>query len=165
MTSGGLVVHADNDSSSAFGADQLDALAEIALSTLKHEGVRNGELYFALIDPADIAELNVAHMGHDGPTDVLSFPMDADEPDVETADGPPRHLGDIVVCPEVAIKQAPSHAGTVEAEFALLTVHGVLHILGHDHAEPAETVVMQERERVHLRRLGFGHPEPVPEGR
>lgn len=161
----GLVVHADDDSSHHWPGDGLDRIAEIAASTLRHEGVAHGELYVALIDKASMEELNSTHMGHAGPTDVLSFPMDADEPDVAVADGPPRHLGDIVICPDVVIEQAPTHAGTVDAEFALLTVHGVLHILGHDHAEPAETALMQEREREHLRRLGFTHPIAAPEGR
>ena len=59
----------------------------------------------------------------------------------------PLLLGDVVVCPAVAARNAPSHAGTYDDELALLIVHGILHVLGHDHAEPEETAVMQERER------------------
>jgi probable rRNA maturation factor len=65
-------------------------------------------------------------------------------------------LGDVVVCPAVAARQAPKHAGTYDDELALLVVHGVLHVLGHDHAEPDETVAMRARERDLLAR--FHHP-------
>jgi probable rRNA maturation factor len=62
----------------------------------------------------------------------------------------PLLLGDVVVCPSVAERQAPEHAGGYDDELALLVVHGVLHVLGHDHAEPEETAVMQARERALL---------------
>ena len=65
----------------------------------------------------------------------------------------PLLLGDVVVCPAVAQRQAPSHAGSYDDELAVLVVHGVLHVLGHDHAEPGETAVMQARERELLDRF------------
>lgn len=136
-----------------------ETIAEIVLDTLVDEGVEHGHLDLMFVDSAEMESMNVEHMGHDGPTDVLSFPMDADEPDVDPGDGPARHLGDLVLCPSVAVAQASEHAGTVEAEFTLLAVHGVLHILGHDHAEPDETKRMIDREVLHLRRHGFAHPE------
>ncbi len=77
-------------------------------------------------------------MGKQGPTDVLSFPMD-DEP----IEGVPTLLGDIVISPSVAAEQCAEHAGTIDDELALLVVHGILHVLGHDHREPAETTVMR----------------------
>ena len=106
-------------------------------------------------------------MGADGPTDVLAFPIDdpavagrwpdagttgpdRDEPDPSDL---PLLLGDVIVCPAVAARQAPEHAGTLEDELALLVVHGVLHVLGHDHAEPEEAAVMQARERALLQRF------------
>ena len=116
---------------------------------------------------AAIAELNERFMEASGPTDVLAFPIDDPVvagrwPDAGTA-GPDRDdpepgdlpllLGDVVVCPAVAQRQAPSHAGSYDDELALLVVHGVLHVLGHDHAEPAETAVMQARERELLDRF------------
>lgn len=134
-------------------------IAEIVLDTLVDEGVAHGHLDLMLVDPDEMESMNVEHMGHDGPTDVLSFPMDADEPDVDPGDGPARHLGDLVLCPSVAVAQASDHAGTVDAEFTLLAVHGVLHILGHDHAEPDETKRMVDREVLHLKRHGLTHPE------
>ena len=84
----------------------------------------------AALDRDEIAALNVEHLGKAGPTDVLSFPLDDDEPQP----GVPVLLGDVVVCPAVAADQALSHAGTLDDELALLVVHGVLHVLGHMHA-------------------------------
>ena len=103
-------------------------------------------------------EGGLVHMGHEGPTDVLSFPMDSEDDVLDMVDDMPLHLGDIVICPDVAAQQAPEHCGTVDAELSLLIIHGVLHILGHDHVELEETAVMQDRERHHLLSLGIAHP-------
>ena len=152
-----------------FGADEQDAAlvdvdrwVSLAREVLLAEGVRgDAELSLLFVDEETIAELNGRFMDVDGPTDVLAFPIDEAAvagrwPDAGTA-GPDRDdpepgdlpllLGDVVVCPAVAARQAPAHAGTYEDELALLVVHGVLHVLGHDHAEPEETAVMQARER------------------
>lgn len=118
-------------------ADRWSQLAAVVAG--KEGGV--GELTLTFVDATEIEQLNVEFMGVSGPTDVLSFPMD-DEPML----GVPTILGDIVVCPEVASSQFTDHAGTFDDEIALLVVHGVLHILGHDHAEPDETALMRERE-------------------
>ncbi|HAZ36159.1 MAG TPA: rRNA maturation RNase YbeY [Acidimicrobiaceae bacterium] len=67
-------------------------------------------------------------------------------------------LGDVFVCPSVAAHQAPSHAGDYDSEMSLLVIHGVLHLLGHDHAEAAEAEAMQAREREHLARYGMVRP-------
>ena len=98
---------------------------------------------------------------------MLAFPIDDDhvpsgrQPDVggrgpgtttEPVD-PPVVLGDVVVCPTVAARQAPSHAGTVDAELALLVVHGVLHLLNYDHADERDAASMQRRERELLERF------------
>jgi probable rRNA maturation factor len=96
------------------------------------------ELTVRLVDPATIAVLNKQWMGKEGPTDVLSFPMDELTPgrdDEESAEG---YLGDIALCPQVAEQQAPAAGHTTQDEVDLLTVHGILHLLGYDHAEPAE---------------------------
>lgn len=152
-----------------FGADEqtsapvdVDRWVTLARDVLVAEGVRgDAELSLLFVDESAIAELNQRFMGADGPTDVLAFPIDDPVvagrwPDAGSA-GPDRDdpeptdlpllLGDVVVCPAVAERQAPTHAGTYDDELALLVVHGVLHVLGHDHAEPDETAVMQERER------------------
>ena len=158
-----------------FGADEqttadvdVDRWTTLAREVLVAEGVRGeAELSILFVDEAAIAELNQRFMDAEGPTDVLAFPIDDPVvagrwPDAGTA-GPDRDdpdpgdlpllLGDVVVCPAVAQRQAPTHAGSYEDELALLGVHGVLHVLGHDHAEPDETAVMQERERVLLERF------------
>ncbi len=151
------------------GFEELDHLVRVARSTLIGEGGTAGRLDLMTVDRDEMAALNVEHMGHSGPTDVLSFPLDADDLPPSgagvghgaeaIADRPPVHLGDIVVCPDVARVQAPDHCGTVEAELALLVVHGVLHVLGHDHAEPEERAQMVARERHHLAGLGHVHPD------
>jgi probable rRNA maturation factor len=124
-----------------------------------------------VVDSDEMAELNAEHMGQPGPTDVLSFPLDADDLGAgdlgagagrDLGTGPPLHLGDVVLCPEVARQQAPDHCGTEEAELALLVIHGVLHVLGHDHAEEAEAAAMVARERHHLATVGHIHPGGVP---
>ena len=72
--------------------------------------------------------------------------------------GLPLHLGDVIICPAVARDQAPQHSGSEQAELSLLVIHGVLHVLGHDHAKPDEAAAMQARERHHLASLGYEHP-------
>ncbi|MCB0966915.1 MAG: rRNA maturation RNase YbeY [Ilumatobacter sp.] len=132
--------------------------AALAAHTLRAEGAR-GELTLTFVDVDEITSLNVEHMGKEGPTDVLSFPLDAlDEPIA----GEPILLGDVVVCPAVAAEAAPDHAGTVDDELALLVVHGCLHVLGYDHAEPDETVAMRTRELELL--CAFHWDGPAPEG-
>jgi probable rRNA maturation factor len=96
------------------------------------------ELTLRLVDPATIAVLNKQWMGKDGPTDVLSFPMDELTPGRDDEESPEGYLGDIALCPQVAEQQAPAAGHTAQDEINLLTVHGILHLLGYDHAEPAE---------------------------
>lgn len=149
----------------------------LAEQVLVAEGVTgDAELSLLFIDAGAMATLNTNFMDVDGPTDVLAFPIDAGpvdpgrQPDGGTpgpdrdplgADDLPLLLGDVVICPEVAARNAPEHAGSVDDEIALLVVHGVLHVLGMDHAGSAERVAMQERERAHLIefwRLPARHP-------
>ena len=78
-----------------------------------------------------------------------------------TIAGVPVLLGDVVVCPGVAAEQAASHAGTLDDELALLVVHGVLHVLGHDHADPDEAELMRARELEHLQRHHWHGPVPA----
>jgi len=98
------------------------------------------ELSVLLIDVAYMASLNEKWMDSSGPTDVLAFPMDeldtARRP--EESDPSPALLGDVVLCPAVAIKQASAAGHSFDAELHMLTTHGVLHLLGYDHAEPDE---------------------------
>jgi probable rRNA maturation factor len=133
------VVVSDEQSDLVIDADRWARLAARVLASER----AHGELTLTFVDRDEIAELNAEHLGHEGPTDVLSFPLDAAD------DGPgeaPTLLGDVVVCPAVAAEGAPDHAGTLDDELALLVVHGVLHVLGHDHAEPDEAALMRARE-------------------
>lgn len=155
----------------------LERWQRLALAALLDEGVRGlSELSVLFVTEDDIAELNVLHMGGSGPTDVLAFPIDAhDVTALVDLSGPSRGpdrapvdpgdlpllLGDVVVCPAVAARQAPDHAGTLDDELALLIVHGVLHVLGHDHAEPDEAAAMRRRELEILERHHWRGPAPA----
>lgn len=130
---------------------------------LEAEGVPPGsETAVTFVGSPEMARLNEAHMGHTGPTDVLAFPLDLATRGQSTSDpeAPKVLAGDVVVCPAVAESNAaagmgsrPGHDGSVTAEIDLLVVHGVLHLLGMDHAEPAEAAAMRTRETEHLRTL------------
>lgn len=103
------------------------------------------ELTVHFVDEQPIADLKRDHLGGDGsPTDVLAFPVD--DP-AEVPGDVPVLLGDVVIRPSVADRQAEGGQRAYEDEVALLLVHGILHLLGHDHAEPDETAAMQRRER------------------
>jgi probable rRNA maturation factor len=119
-----------------------DAILAVARHALDEMGVNPlAELSILLVDVEYMAELNHRWMDGDGPTDVLAFPMDESSVDHgpgEPAGGEPALLGDIVLCPEVAAKQAVTAGHSSADELALLTVHGTLHLLGYDHAEPDE---------------------------
>ncbi|MBS1847100.1 MAG: rRNA maturation RNase YbeY [Actinobacteria bacterium] len=134
----------------------LDALRRLAEASLDALGVTGpAELSVTLADVDTITDLNVEHLGGDGPTDVLSFPMDPAGGDRDpVVPGVATMLGDVVICPEVAAANAPAHAGTFQDELALLCVHGILHVLGWDHAEPDEATAMRAEE---ARVLGLVH--------
>jgi probable rRNA maturation factor len=96
------------------------------------------ELSIALVSPETIADLKGRYYGEAAPTDVLSFPMDGPEGPV---------IGDVVICPSVARRQARGLGRTYEEEMALLLVHGILHLAGRDHATPEEEIAMRREER------------------
>ena len=122
------------------GVDEV-ALGTVARYVLDELGVNPlAELSVLLVDAESMSALHERWMGEPGPTDVLAFPMD----ELDTARGPeetepgPALLGDVVLCPEVARRQA-AHAGhSLGDELHMLCVHGVLHLLGYDHGEPDE---------------------------
>ena len=119
-----------------------DAVMAIARHALDEMGVNPlAELSVLLVDVDYMSELNHRWMGGDGPTDVLAFPMDESSVDHGPSDsngGEPALLGDIVLCPDLAAKQAAGAGHSAADELHLLTVHGILHLLGYDHAEPEE---------------------------
>jgi len=96
------------------------------------------ELCIRFVEPAAIEVLHEHWMDLAGPTDVMSFPMDELRPGTPERPSEPGVLGDIVLCPQVAAAQAEKLGHPVADELLMLTVHGVLHLLGHDHAEPEE---------------------------
>ncbi len=113
-----------------------------------------------------IADLNERFLGRTGPTDVLAFPIDEPSASGRSPDEggrgpgspagptePPIVLGDVVVCPTVALRQAVEHGVTPDDELALLVVHGILHLLDYDHAEPADAERMRGREQSLLARF------------
>lgn len=119
--------------------------AELARAVLFDHDL-DGELTLSFVDRDAMSALNAAHMGVDGPTDVLAFPLDADPRD-RMGVGIPVLIGDVVICPSVAADAADTHAGSFDDEIALLTVHGVLHVLGHDHADADDAALMRSAER------------------
>jgi probable rRNA maturation factor len=168
-----------DESPSVFGADEqheveVDVPRWVRLARLVLAEERVNERYgsdvemsLLFVDETTIAELNVRFLGGDGPTDVLSFPLDEELPPAgrqpdqggrgpgapSDAGDPPTLLGDVIVCPTVAGRQAVEHGVPADDEIALLDVHGVLHLLDYDHAEPDETVVMRRREQELLTRF------------
>lgn len=107
----------------------------------------DAELAVVLVDEGAMEALHVQWMDEPGPTDVLSFPMDELRPGSEEQPAPPGLLGDIVLCPQVAESQADAARHSLTDELAMLATHGLLHLLGFDHAEPEE-----EREMFGLQR-------------
>jgi probable rRNA maturation factor len=132
------------------------SLAEnAAAAALKHQSApENADLTIVLTDDKQLHELNLQWMGVDAPTDVLSFP--SEEIDPENGN---RYLGDILVSVQRAAEQARTAGHSAEAETQLLIVHGVLHLLGHDHGEPAEKARMWAVQAEILTQLGLGSLE------
>ncbi|MFM7491882.1 MAG: rRNA maturation RNase YbeY [Actinomycetota bacterium] len=116
----------------------LIALADFALNSM---GIHNdSDLSISLVDEDEMSALHVRWMDEPGATDVLSFPMDEMRPN-SAANGPGM-VGDIVLCPDFASRQAVQAGHSLHEELELLTVHGVLHLLGYDHRVDAEKKVM-----------------------
>ena len=113
-----------------------DALAGLAVTALRGEGVEAFELSVSFVGPDEMSGLHEAYLGEPGPTDVLSFPLDDDE------GNDTRVLGDVVICPAYAASNNPD----LPAELRLLLVHGVLHLLGHDHEGDDERAEMWSRQ-------------------
>ena len=134
------MIELNNESGESVDTERLVQLATFALDALRIHP--QAELSIVLVDEATMSAYHQKFMGEPGPTDVLSFPMDelrAPEPDEEP---PLGLLGDIVLCPTVTAAQAADSNRTPEEEADYLLVHGLLHLLGHDHAEPAEKKAM-----------------------
>lgn len=144
------------------------AILDIARYTLARMRIHPlSELSVIAVDPAAMEQLHLQWMELPGPTDVMSFPMDELRPPTRDTEEPAQGLlGDVVLCPEVARRQgaeAPTEH-SMDDELQLLTVHGVLHLLGYDHDEPAERAEMfgLQKAIVDGWRAERGLPGPSP---
>lgn len=132
-----------------------DLIERATRAALKHHAPReplDSELTIVLTDDARLKELNRDYLGIDAPTDVLSFP--ASETDPETG---ARYIGDILISIPRAQAQATAARHPLESEVQLLVVHGVLHLLGHDHSKPGEKARMWQAQAEILAQLGLEH--------
>jgi probable rRNA maturation factor len=132
------------------------ALRAVCTAALAGEGVTGPViLTLTLVDDEEIRKINRQHRQIDRPTDVLSFPLVDETNEFALPPGAPRDLGDVVVSYPRAVAQAEEYGHPVERELAYLVVHGVLHILGHDHEIPSEQAVMRAREEAALAVVGL----------
>ena len=125
-----------NESGAEVDVKELARLARFAMDRMRVHP--QAELCIKLVDEDTIAQLNAQWMDKEGPTDVLAFPMDELRPGLVHEEPEEGVLGDLVLCHAVAEKQASQAGHRTADEVDLLTVHGILHLLGYDHAEPDE---------------------------
>jgi probable rRNA maturation factor len=159
-----MAIDINNESGTDVDEEALLDVARFALDRMRIHPL--SELSVIVVDEEAMAALHVQWMDEPGPTDVMSFPMDELRPGKEDEEPPQGLLGDIVLCPEVAAKQGAANGHSMDAELQLLTVHGVLHVLGYDHEDPEE-----EREMFGLQKRilddwrasrGETGPSPAP---
>ncbi|MBF9070301.1 rRNA maturation RNase YbeY [Streptacidiphilus fuscans] len=159
-----MAIDINNESGTEVDEEALLDVARFALDRMRIHPL--SELSVIVVDEEAMAALHVQWMDEPGPTDVMSFPMDELRPGKEDEELPQGLLGDIVLCPEVATKQGAANGHSMDAELQLLTVHGVLHVLGYDHEDPEE-----EREMFGLQKRilddwraarGETGPSPAP---
>ncbi len=134
------MIDLNNESGEAVDEQRLVQLGRFALDELRIHP--QSELSILLVDEQTMTDYHVRFMGLPGPTDVLSFPMDELRPPSDDDEPPEGLLGDIVLCPSVTAAQAAENGRTPEGEADYLLVHGILHLLGFDHAEEGEKKVM-----------------------
>ena len=131
-----MSVEVNNESGVDVDEAEIVALARHVLAQMRVHP--QAELSVVLVDETAMEQLHVQWMDEPGPTDVLSFPMDELRPGTDGEDSPAGLLGDVVLCPQVAATQARQAGHSTAEELLLLTTHGILHLLGYDHAEPDE---------------------------
>ncbi|MDR5700242.1 rRNA maturation RNase YbeY [Agromyces aerolatus] len=150
-----MSIEITNESGVEVDESALQRLAVYALDAMHVH--RDAELAILLVDEGAMEQLHVQWMDEPGPTDVLSFPMDELRPGTEDRQTPPGLLGDVVLCPQVAETQAKEAGHPLLDELQMLTAHGMLHLLGFDHAEPHEEKEMFGIQRDIL--VGFAMQE------
>ena len=161
-----MAIEVNNESGVDVDEAALLDVARFALARMRIHPL--AELSVILVDPDAMEHLHLQWMDLPGPTDVMSFPMDELRPPKDDEEPPQGLLGDIVLCPEVARRQgeqAPTRH-SMDEELQLLTVHGVLHLLGYDHEEPAERAEMFGLQKAIIddwrAERGLGGPSPAP---
>jgi probable rRNA maturation factor len=142
-----MSIEVSNESGLDVSEEELISVARFVIRRMDVNPA--AELSMVLLDTNAMADLHMRWMDLPGPTDVMSFPMDEIEPGgrPDAPDPGPSMLGDIVLCPQFAADQAAAAGHSLGHELALLTVHGVLHLLGFDHAEPDEEKEMFALQR------------------
>ncbi|GAB3673735.1 rRNA maturation RNase YbeY [Angustibacter aerolatus] len=140
-----MSIEVNNETTFAVDEHELAALARSVLDAMRVHP--QAELSVLLVDEPAMERLHVQWMDLPGPTDVMSFPMDELRPGRDDEEPEPGLLGDVVLCPTVAERQAAEAGHTTTEELLLLTTHGILHLLGYDHAEPDEEREMFELQR------------------
>ena len=140
-----MSIEVNDESGVGVDGEEFASLATYVLDQMHVHPL--AELSILFVDVATMSELHERWMDEPGPTDVLSFPMDELRPAREGEEPVQGVLGDIVICPEVAQRQARDAGHSAIEEMLLLTVHGILHLLGYDHAEPEEEKEMFELQR------------------
>ena len=131
-----MTIEVIDESDHALDVQGLSTLSRFVMDKMRVHP--QAELCIKAVDEATIAGLNEKWMEKEGPTDVLAFPMDELRPGLVNEELEEGMLGDLVLCPAVAERQAVAAGHSTDAEIELLTVHGILHLLGYDHAEPEE---------------------------
>jgi len=140
-----MSIEVNNESGHEVDEAELAAVARYVLDEMHVHP--QADLSVLLVDVEVMTDLHVRWMDEPGPTDVLSFPMDELRPGRDGEPTPAGLLGDVVLCPAVAMEQARAAGHSTAEELLLLTVHGILHLLGYDHAEPAEEKEMFALQR------------------
>lgn len=136
---------------SGIDARSVKRTAKLLLAAV---GEKQSALSISFVDDAAIRGLNREHRGKDKPTDVLSFPL-LEKGDVHLGE---RLLGDVVISVDTARRQAADYDASLEAEINRLLIHGVLHVLGHDHEEAAQREAMRAEERRLAQAIGLNWP-------
>lgn len=134
-----------NETTTVIDAAEFADLADHVLTAMHVSPA--AELNIMFIDPEPMEELHVRWLDLPGPTDVMSFPMDELRPGTADHPTPPGTLGDICICPQVAARQAAESGHSAAEEMLLLATHGMLHLLGYDHATDAEREIMFALQR------------------
>jgi probable rRNA maturation factor len=150
-----MSIEVNNESTYSVDDAALQRLATYCLDAMRVHP--DADIAIVLVDEAAMEQLHVQWMGEPGPTDVLSFPMDELRPGNDDVVTPPGVLGDVVLCPQVAEMQAEGAGHSIMDELLMLTAHGILHLLGFDHADPEEEKEMFSLQRDLL--VGFALSE------